>query len=210
MKTKVVLACGALAKEITTLIDLNGWRHLKLTCLPAKLHNRPELIAPAVERKISQLKKDGYEDIFVAYGDCGTGGQLDRVLEKTGASRLAGAHCYAFFSGLDTFERLSEDALGTFYLTDFLAQHFDRLILSELGIKQHPELLSMYFGNYTKLVYLAQTENAALCQKARAAAEALGLQYVYRFTGYGNLQSELQHYATELHPIVMHKQIGSA
>ena len=190
--TTVVIACGALAREITALIKANGWQHLKIQCLPAKLHNDPMAIAPAVREKIHHLRDQGYADLFVAYGDCGTGGELDRVIEEEGVQRLPGPHCYSFFAGESAFERLHEAEFGTFYLTDFLARHFERLIIRDMGIEQHPELLPMYFGNYKKLVYLAQIEDAQLRALAEKAAEQLGLDYEYQFTGYGELESALR------------------
>ena len=45
----------------------------------------------------------------------------------------------------------------------------------------------MMFGNYEKIVYLAQTDDPALEAKARAAAQRLGLAFEMRKTGYGDL-----------------------
>ncbi len=186
----LLIACGALAREIIDLTRLNGWDHLSVTCLPAVWHNTPQKIPEAVRAKIQAARGD-FARIFVLYGDCGTGGLLDKVLEEEGVERIAGPHCYAFFAGLDRFEEWHEANLGCFYLTDYLARHFDRLIIEGLGIDRHPELLPMYFGNYNSLVYLAQTEDPALQEKAAAAAERLGLAYSYRFTGYGGLSQAL-------------------
>lgn len=144
----VIIACGALAREITALISVNNWQHLRIECLPARLHNTPLEIAPAVREKIHHLHGLGHTRLFVAYGDCGTGGALDRVLEEEGIERLPGPHCYSFFAGEAAFEALHNAELGTFYLTDFLVRHFDRLIIRDMGIEKHPELLPMYFGNY--------------------------------------------------------------
>ena len=182
----LVIACGALAREIMDLIRLNGWTHLSVTCLPAIWHNTPNLIPEGVRKKIREA--DGrFERILVAYGDCGTGGELDAVLREEGAERIDGPHCYAFYSGLAGFAAKTEAEPACFYLTDYLARHFDRLIIEGLGIDRHPELLPIYFGNYTTLVYLAQNEDPALDAMGRAAAEKLGLAYEYRFTGYGGL-----------------------
>jgi hypothetical protein len=139
-----------------------------------------------------RANKGRYRSIFVLYGDCGTGGLLDRVLEEEGVERIAGPHCYAFFSGNEAFAAQAEDEITAFYLTDYLARHFDKLVWQGLGMADHPELLPMYFGNYTKLVYLAQTRDPRLQMKARAAAAMLGLEYEYRETGYGELESGMR------------------
>ena len=186
----LLIACGALAREIMALIRANAWEHVSVQCLPAELHNRPEKIPAAVRAKI-QAARGQFETIFVAYADCGTGGLLDKVLNEEGAERIPGAHCYEFFAGSQVFNALAEAEPGSFYLTDFLTRHFDRLIWKGLGIDRYPELASMYFGNYRKLVYLAQTEQPDLEAMAQAAAERLGLTYEYRLTGYGDLQRSL-------------------
>lgn len=186
----LVLACGALAHEIVALIRTHGWDSFSVQCLPADLHNTPGRIPEAVRQKIRELRSR-YDHVFVAYADCGTGGQLDRVLEEEGVERLPGAHCYEFFAGSRAFHALAEEEVGTFYLTDFLARHFDRLVIHGLGLDRHPELLPMLFGHYRRLVYLAQTDNPDLRERARAAAERLGLEYEYRFTGYGELEETL-------------------
>lgn len=186
----LLIACGALGREITALMELNSWTAFTVTCLPAKLHNTPQLIPEAVRQKI----RDGrphYSDIVVLYGDCGTGGLLDKVLEEEGVDRIDGPHCYSFFSGNETFAASAEDEFAAFYLTDYLARHFDRLVWQGLGLDRHPELLEIYFGNYEKVIYLAQIEDPELDLMARAAAERLGLAYEYRFTGYGDLASYL-------------------
>lgn len=187
----LVIACGALAHEIVALQRLNGWQHLEVTCLPAELHNRPEKIPGAVRDKIRQ-HKSRHASIFVAYADCGTGGLLDAVLEEEGVQRIPGAHCYEFFAGSAMFAELADAEPGTFYLTDFLAWHFERLILQGLGIDRHPELLPVYFGNYTRLVYLSQTDSPERLAEARAAAQRLGLVFEHRVTGYGELEHSLR------------------
>lgn len=201
----VIIACGALAREITALISVNNWQHLRIECLPARLHNTPLEIAPAVREKIHHLHGLGHTRLFVAYGDCGTGGALDRVLEEEGIERLPGPHCYSFFAGEAAFEALHNAELGTFYLTDFLVRHFDRLIIRDMGIEKHPELLPMYFGNYKKLVYLAQTDDAALRDQAQQAARRLGLAYEYHATGYGGLHAALNTLATRPPDAVAHR-----
>ncbi len=182
-----VIACGALAREIVELIRVNAWRGMSVTCLPAIWHNTPAKIPEAVRAKIRAARSEGYDRIFVAYGDCGTGGLLDRVLEEEGVTRIGGPHCYAFYGGVDDFAHRAEADPTCFFLTDYMARHFDRLIIQGLGIDRHPELLADYFGNYTKIVYLAQSEDAALTERARAAALRLGLKFERRFTGYGEL-----------------------
>jgi len=182
----LLIACGALAREMLALIEANGWAHLTLECLPAKLHNRPERIPEAVRGKIRE-RRAAYDTILVAYADCGTGGRLDRVLEEEGVARIGGPHCYSFYAGADAFEALHDDEPGSFYLTDYLARHFETLIIKGMGLDRYPQLMADYFGNYKRLVYLAQTEDAALQEKAEQAAETLGLAYEYRFTGYGEL-----------------------
>jgi len=178
----LVIACGALAKEIVELKELNGWSHLKVQCLPADLHNRPEKIPGAVRAAIEKYRSE-FDHLFVAYADCGTGGALDKVLAEFGIERLAGAHCYEFYAGTTEFAKLADAEPGTFYLTDFLARHFDRLVKKGLGLDRHPELLATYFGNYRRLVYLSQAESADLEQAAREHADYLGLEFVHRHTG---------------------------
>ena len=186
----LLIACGALAREIVDVIDHNKWGAFDIQCLPAKWHNTPQFIVPGVREKI-RAAKGHYENIYVLYGDCGTGGQLDAMLKEEGVERIDGPHCYAFYSGNNTFAKTSEDEFTAFYLTDYLARHFDKLIWEGLGLDRHPELLSDYFQHYTKIVYLAQTRDEDLNHKAEAAAKKLGLAYEYRFTGYGELASEI-------------------
>lgn len=186
----LVLACGAIAREVLAVVRLNGWTNVTVRCLPAKLHSRPETIAPAVDAKLSEL--DGrYERVFVAYADCGTSGALDEVLARHGAERLAGAHCYELFAGPGTWDDLQREEPGTFYLTDFLTRHFDALVVRGLGLDRYPELLGDVFANYRRVVYLAQTDDPALRGRATAAADRLGLPLEVRLTGYGDLHPEL-------------------
>jgi len=188
----LLIACGALAREVVELIRANAWRHLTVSCLPASWHNTPDKIPGAIRERI-QAAKPRYDRIFVLYGDCGTGGELDRVLEAEGVERIEGPHCYSFFAGNKVFDALAEAELGTFYLTDYLARHFDRLIIQGLGLDRHPELHNLYFGNYKKLIYLAQTEDPDLQARAEMAAARLNLAYEYRFTGYGEMAEFLEH-----------------
>jgi Protein of unknown function (DUF1638) len=188
----LAIACGALAREIIALKRLNGWDALDVECLPPELHNRPERIPAAVKAAIDGARAR-YQRIFVAYADCGTGGQLDVVLAAEGIERLPGSHCYEFFTTASVFAALHEAEIGTFYLTDFLVRHFERLVIEGLGIDRHPELAREYFRNYTRLVYLAQLDDAALSAAAEAAAGRLGLRYERRLTGYGDLAPSLAH-----------------
>ena len=186
----LLIACGALAREVLALISLNGWDHMAVTCLPAIWHNTPDKIPEGIRGKIRE-NRDRYDRILVLYGDCGTGGQLDAVLAEEGVERIAGPHCYEFFATPRAFDALVEEELGSFYLTDYLTRHFDRLIIQGLGLDKHPELRDLMFGNYRRVVYLAQTEDPGLEARARAAAERLGLGYEYRLTGYGDLATFL-------------------
>lgn len=182
-----VIACGALAREILAVLSMNGLAHVELACLPAILHNDPKAIAPAVEAAIEKARAGGKRNIFVAYADCGTGGMLDKVCERHGVERIAGPHCYAFFSGNDRFAEEAGDHLTTFWLTDFLARQFDAFVTRPLKLDRHPELIEMMFGAYERVVYLAQEDDPALDVKAREIAAFLGLSYERRLTGYGDL-----------------------
>lgn len=181
-----LIACGALAWEIAELIRANGWSHMSISCVPAHYHNTPDKIPEAVRAKI-RAARGSYDRIVVVYGDCGTGGLLDNVLAEEGVERIAGPHCYQFYAGETNFAALMDDEPGSFFLTDYLVRHFDLLILRGLGLDRYPQLLGDYFGNYRKLVYLAQIEDAGLVERAKAAADRLGLAYEYRYTGYGEL-----------------------
>jgi hypothetical protein len=192
----LVLACGAIAREVLTLIELNDWTHVDLRCLPAQLHSRPERIPAAVDAKLTELA-GRYERVFVAYADCGTGGALDPVLERHGVERLPGAHCYGFLAGNDAWDAMQDEEPATFYLTDFLARHFDALVVRALKLDTHPELLPLMFGNYRRLVYLAQTDDPELDCRAEEAAEFLGLDYERVRTGYGELVPSLTRFARE-------------
>lgn len=189
-KPVLVIACGALAREIADLKRSYGWRHLRLRCLDAKLHNSPAEIPGRVREAIRESRAD-YDNVFVAYADCGTGGALDRVLAEEGVERLPGAHCYQFLAGRRRFAALSAAAPGTFYLTDFLVRHFDRLVIEPLGLDARPELRDDYFGNYTRLVYLSQILDAGLMQAAKDAADRLALPFEHVHCGFGELESEL-------------------
>ncbi|MDE2049560.1 MAG: DUF1638 domain-containing protein [Gammaproteobacteria bacterium] len=186
----LIIACGALAHEIAALRKANGWSAIDVCCLPPELHNRPDRIAPAVREKI-RAHRGEYRSLFVAYGDCGTGGRLDALLREEGVERLPGAHCYEFFAGARAFAEMADVEPGTFYLTDFLTRHFERLVVRGLGIDRHPQLAQEYFRNYRKVIYLAQTDSPALLEQARQIASGLGLAFEHRCTGFGELGSRL-------------------
>jgi hypothetical protein len=186
----LIVACGALARELVQLNRLNRWDHVTITCLPASLHNRPEKIAEAVRRRI-RAKRAAFDRVLCLYGDCGTGGELDRVLDEEGVERIAGPHCYEFFLGATDFAALTDDDPAVFFLTDYLVRHFDRLVITGLGLDRYPQLLREYFGNYRRVVYLAQTNDPVLCDKAGRAADRLGLPLETRWTGLTGLDAFL-------------------
>ena len=189
-KKRLVLGCGALVYDLLRLVKQNPSFEDKVNiqCLPASWHNSPQLIAPGVEDYMSK-NAHLYEDVFIAYADCGTGGALDRVISKYRVRRIDGAHCYEFFAGKDVFEKLTEEEIGTFYLTDYLVKNFNRIMIKGLGLDKHPELFEAYFQHYKKLVYLAQTENEQWKKDAEQYAKDFGFEYEYRLVGTGSLDS---------------------
>lgn len=237
----LVIACGALARELLAIVKLNGLDEVTVECLPASLHNRPSEIPDAVRARIHRARQpqfslpgsgntgsgntgsdeavehgldelrgnnptptnevdgtstigehtSGFDSIFVAYADCGTGGLLQKLCAEEGVEMLAGAHCYEFFATAPRFAEIQDAEIGSFYLTDFLARHFERMVWQGLGLDRHPELLPMYFGNYTRLVYLAQTDNPELLALAQAGADRLGLSMLVERTGYGELEETM-------------------
>ena len=189
-KRVLIIACGALAREILALIELNDWKHIALTCLPAKYHLYPEKITIAVEAAVFKYSND-YDEIFIAYADCGTGGLLANKCKDLDVKMIAGPHCYSFFEGNNKFSNLSENEITAFYLTDFLVKQFDSFVWKPMGLDKHPELLDMYFGNYTKLVYQAQINDSELDAKAIEISERMGLPLERRYTGYGDLEIAL-------------------
>jgi len=191
----LLIACGALAHEIVALKRLHGWDHLDLHCLPANLHLWPDRITPAVKAAVLARRAD-YASVFVVYADCGTGGQLQATCADLGVEMIEGPHCYAFFEGNAAFAA-HPDEFTAFYLTDFLVRQFDAFVWRPMGLDRHPELREMYFGNYTKLVYQAQTDDPALDIRAMDCAARLGLAYERRFTGYGDLATALAAAATQ-------------
>ena len=188
----LLIACGALAREILDVKDKNGWDHLDLTCLPAILHNSPDQIVPAVKAAVEKHRAS-YDRIYVVYADCGTGGLLQAACDDLGVEMVAGPHCYSFFEGNDAFA--ARDEFTAFYLTDFLVRQFDAFVWEPLGLDRHPELRDMYFAHYTKLVYQAQIDDPALTAKAQDCAARLGLDFERRFTGYGDLERTMADWA---------------
>ena len=186
----LVVACGALARELLAIVEANGLDRIDVEYLPARYHNTPDKIPDAVAERV-RAASDRYDHIYVGYADCGTGGRLDAVCEELGVEHLPGAHCYQFFTGSEAFHEMQDAEIGTFYLTDYLVRHFDRLVITGLGLDRHPQLLSEYFGNYTRLMYLTQVHDPILVEKGRAAAERLGLKYEVRQTGYGDLETSI-------------------
>jgi hypothetical protein len=186
----LIIGCGALARELESVVRANQFDHVTVDYLPARLHNTPDRIPPLVDERIAAAK-GRYQSIFVAYGDCGTGGLLDGVLARHGVDRLPGAHCYEFFSGGALFHQLHEEEPGTFYLTDYLTRHFDRLVWRGLGLDRHPSLREVYFANYRRLVYLSQSRDESLVTEASQAAEMLGLSFEHRHVGLGLLEGSV-------------------
>lgn len=186
----LLIACGALAHEILALKRANGWDHLDLQCLPANLHLWPDRIPAAVETAVA-THRAAYDEVFVVYADCGTGGLLQAKCAELGVGMVEGPHCYAFFEGNAVFAARAEEEFDAFYLTDFLVRQFDAFVWRPMGLDRHPQLRDMYFGNYRKLVYQAQLDDPALDAKARDCAARLGLAYERRLTGYGDLATTL-------------------
>lgn len=192
----LLIACGALAREILALKEQNGWDHMVLTCLPAIYHIQPQKIPDAVKAVVKE-RRDQFDQIFVVYADCGTGGLLQNTCAELGVEMVAGPHCYSFYEGNDRFAELAEHEFTSFYLTDFLVRQFDAFVWKPMGLDRHPELRDMYFGNYEKLIYQAQTNDPALVEKARDCADRLGLAFEHRFTGYGDLEDALKTVAAD-------------
>jgi len=187
----LVIGCGALAEELSALKRANQWTALDIKCLDAALHNRPERIADRLESVLAQYHAE-YTNILIAYADCGTGGGVDRVAQQFNAQRLPGAHCYEFYATSPVFAALAEAEPGTFYLTDFLARHFDRLVIEDMKLDEHPELEGMLFGRYRKVVYLAQVDSSELLDEAERAATRLKLPLEVVKTGYGLLAKTVE------------------
>ncbi len=183
----LIIACGALSHEIVDLIRINRWNHIELTCLPAYWHHVPQRIPEGLRKKIRQ-NRDKYKNIYVMYGDCGTWGAIDAVVAEEGVERIEGPHCFSFLMGNKQFDQYSEHEITTFYLTDFFCRYFDKFVWEALGLNRRDDMVDFVFGNYRKVVYLAQTDNADLRHKAEEIAKRLKLEYEYRFTGYGDME----------------------
>ena len=187
----LVIACGALSQELSYLKKINSWKNITIQCLSAELHNTPKLIPIKVKEKLD-LMADDFDKVYLGYADCGTGGLLDSLLKDYNIERLPGAHCYEFFAGKNQFLSLTEQELGTFYLTDFLVKHFNRLVIKGLGMDQYPQLKNEYFKNYKKLTYLAQTDSEELIKKAKEHADFLNLEYNYYYTGLNQFRLDIE------------------
>ncbi len=186
--TVLVIACGALARELGRTVEVNGLANVTVDYLPGRLHNRPERIPEAIESRLAG-RRHAYDRVLLGYGDCGTGGRLDELCRRLDLERLPGDHCYEFYTGSVEFAALHDTEPGSFYLTDYLARHFDAIVMASLGLDRHPELLELYFGNYRRLVHLAQTEDPVVEAKARRAADILGLEFHSVTTGTGRLEA---------------------
>ena len=193
----LIICCSALLREILDFCKLNHWSHFEVQTITAELHNTPEKIPSAVKQLIDVGKQRG-QQVFVGYADCGTGGLLDALLTRENVERIPGAHCYEFYAGAEQFDDFQEQELGTFYLTDFLVRHFDRLVIRGLGLDRKPELLPVYFGNYRKLLYIAQSDDANLQRQAQQAAGKLGLAYQYQYSGSGGLGGALSRFNRQI------------
>jgi hypothetical protein len=189
----LLICCGAIARGVVSIVRDHGWDNIRVQCLPPVLHNDPPRILEGVREKIRE-NRDRFDRLLVLYGDCGTGGRMQTLLEEEGVEGIGGAHCYEAFAG-DAYARLVAQEPGTFFLTDFLARHFERLVFKGLGLDRFPKLRKAYFGRYRKMVYLAQTRDPALEERARAAANSIGLELEIRYTalgGYVNFLRERQ------------------
>jgi hypothetical protein len=189
MSDTAVIACGALAADVRRIARRRGW-DIDVHPVPALLHNRPERIPPAVREEIGRLS-ERYERVAVAYADCGTYGALDDVVSRSRVERLKGQHCYDLF-GRDEVREALEEEPGTYFLTDFLARTFEHTVMRELGLDRHPQLRDDYFGNYTRVLWLAQRPTLGTKLAAERAATALGLPLEVREVGDAGLERALE------------------
>ena len=186
--TTCLIICGALAREVLALKERHSWT-VDVVAVPATFHMIPARIAPAVEQRIVELR-DRYDRLLVVYGDCGTGGALDIMLDRLGVERIAGPHCYEWYGG-GLFQQLMDEEPGTYFVTDFMVRQFHTLILKSMGLDRFPQLKDDYFGAYKRLVYLVQKPDPKLLEQAKAAATYLGLPLEIRATGYNFLEARL-------------------
>lgn len=184
-----VLACGALAAEIHAIAARRGWP-LEIRPVPALLHNRPERIAPALERELGELSAR-HATVVVAYGDCGSAGAIDEVCARAGVARLRGRDCYDVFAREEVRAALAEQP-GTYLLTDFLARTFEHTVVRQLGLDRHPDLRDAYFGHYTRVLWLAQRPTPATRAAAERAARRLELPLEERVVGHFGLEKQLE------------------
>jgi Protein of unknown function (DUF1638) len=190
MQRTLIIACGALARELRVVLAPFG-SAVEVEYLPSWLHNRPDEIAPAVDVLLTARAAE-FDHVAVAYADCGTGGHLDAVLDRHGVHRLPGAHCYEFFTGSAAFHQMQDAEIGSFYLTDYLARHFEQLVFVGLGLDRHPQLRDTYFGNYTRLVLLSQTDSAELVALGETAAARIKLAFEHRHVGMEPFTAEVR------------------
>ena len=194
-RTVWVLGCGAIAAELTAVLGQIESVDVTLEHLPGILHNRPDEIPPAVERRLLE-RADRYDQVILGYADCGTGGRLDALTQRWNhVTMLPGAHCYEFFTGSAAFADLNDPY--TFYLTDYLARHFDLFVWRGLGLDRWPHLIDDYFKHYRRLVYLSQRPSDDLVQRGREAAERLGLEFEHVTTGLEPLRHIVDRLATD-------------
>lgn len=202
MPRPLIIACAALTADLRAVLGASDFAdHIEVSYLPAKLHNRPEQIVPAIAPLLDATLAS-HRQVFVAYADCGTGGQLDALLAQyPDVQRLPGAHCYESFAGAALFAELHDDQPGTFYLTDFLAKHFDALVWASLGLDRAPHLRDLYFGNYTRVVLLSQTNDPLVTEHAQHAARQLGLAFEQRHVGRGGLSQPIAEWSVSVRKV---------
>lgn len=194
----LIICCGAIAREVVSIVREHGWENIRVQCLPPILHNDPPKILEGVRKKIRD-NRDDFDRLLVLYSDCGTGGGMQALLDEEGVEGIGGAHCYEVFAG-DSYTKLVAEEPGMFFLTDFLARNFERLVFRGLGLDRFPKLRKTYFGRYKKMVYLAQSENADLEAMARAAARSVGLELEVRYTARGRYETFLRSRQAEADP----------
>jgi Protein of unknown function (DUF1638) len=188
--TTALVACGALAQPAAEIVERRGWP-VAVHPLPPLLHNQPHLIAGEVGRLATELAAS-YDEVAIAYADCGTYGALDEVCAELGLRRLPGLHCYDLFAGESRLASFLDDQPGTYLFTDFLVRSFDRTVAQELGLDRYPELAEDYFRHYTRVVWLAQEPTPDLRDRAEVAAARMGLPLTVVETGHGRLEAALE------------------